>query len=94
MYLAGTNTVALERIDAATALLLQSLAPFSAALLGWLMYREQTDRHTWLSMVLAVAGVAVMGTGWGSTDPIGLAAACMIAVRSAHSPTLARAGHH
>lgn len=31
--------VALERIDAATCLLLQSLAPFSAAFLGWLVHR-------------------------------------------------------
>ena len=55
---------ALDRIDAATVLLLQSLAPWSAALLAWLLLREPADRSTRLSMLLVTAGVAVMGTGW------------------------------
>ena len=81
--MAGCNIcfiLALERIDSATALLLQSLAPFSAALLGWLLRRERIDTHTWWCMVLAVAGVAIMGTEWGSSDPIGLLAAGGIAL--------------
>jgi drug/metabolite transporter (DMT)-like permease len=69
--------VALQRIDAATVLFLQCLAPFSAAGLGWLVHRERTDRHTWCSMALAVAGVAIMGSGWQAADPIGVLAAAL-----------------
>ena len=72
--------VALERIDSATTLLLQTLAPFSAALLGWLVRRERTDFVTWCSMVLAVVGTAIMGSEWDASDPIGLCAAMGIAV--------------
>ena len=72
--------VALERIDSATTLLLQSLAPFSAALLGWLVRRERTDFVTWCSMLLAVVGVVIMGSEWDASDPIGLCAAIGIAV--------------
>lgn len=81
--MAGCNVcfiVALERIDSATTLLLQSLAPFSAALLSWLVRRERIDGHTCCCMVLAVAGVAIMGSEWDASDPLGLAAAAGIAV--------------
>ncbi len=72
--------VALERVDAATVLLLQSLAPWSAALLAWAILREAVDRHTGTTMVLATAGVAIMGTEWGTADAIGLGAAITIAL--------------
>ena len=72
--------VALARVDTATTLLLQSCAPFSAALLGWLVRRERVDIHTWCSMFLAVVGVALMGSEWRSSDPVGLSAAIGIAV--------------
>ena len=81
--MAGCNVcfiIALERIDTATVFLLQALAPFTAALLGWLVHRESVDKHTWISMVVAVIGVAIMGSGWGQSDPAGIAAASAIAV--------------
>ena len=61
---AGMSTsfiISIARIDAATTLLLQSLAPFSAALLGWLLLREKVDGHTWAAMATAVVGVVIMG---------------------------------
>jgi drug/metabolite transporter (DMT)-like permease len=61
LMMCGCNVcfiVALDRVDAATVLLLQSLAPWSAALLGWALLREPVDKHTCLTMVLATAGVA------------------------------------
>jgi drug/metabolite transporter (DMT)-like permease len=72
--------IALSRIDVATVLLLQALSPFSAAGLGWLFLKERTDLKTGVTMVCAVVGVGIMGSGWQSTDPIGLGAALFIAV--------------
>lgn len=70
--------VSIARIDAATTLFLQSLAPFSAALLGWLLLREMVDGHTWAAMGTAVAGVAIMGTSWDVSNALGLCAAACI----------------
>jgi drug/metabolite transporter (DMT)-like permease len=71
--------IALARIDVSTVLILTALAPFFAALLGWLVHKERTDVHTWVSMVGAVAGVVIMGSGWQATDLVGLACAITIA---------------
>ena len=79
--LAGMSTsfiISIARIDAATTLLLQSLAPFSAALLGWLLLREKVDGHTWAAMATAVVGVAIMGSTWDSSSVVGISAACCI----------------
>ena len=78
---AGMSTsfiISIARIDAATTLLLQSLAPFSAALLGWLLLREKVDGHTWAAMATAVVGVAIMGSTWDSSSVVGISAACCI----------------
>lgn len=72
--------VALSRIDAATTLFLQSLAPFSAALMGWLWLRERVDVHTWAAMGCAVVGVVIMGSSWDTGDTTGILVACIIPV--------------
>ena len=79
--LAGMSTsfiISIARIDAAITLLLQSLAPFSAALLGWLLLREKVDGHTWAAMATAVVGVAIMGSTWDSSSAVGISVACCI----------------
>ena len=79
--MAGMSTsfiVSIARIDAATTLLLQSLAPFSAAFLGWLVLREKVDGHTWAAMTTAVVGVVIMGSTWDSSSVVGISAACCI----------------
>ena len=79
--MAGMSTsfiISIARIDAATTLLLQSLAPFSAALLGWLLLREKVDGHTWAAMATAVVGVAIMGSTWDSSSVVGISVACCI----------------
>ena len=79
--LAGMSTsfiISIARIDAATTLLLQSLAPFSAALLGWLLLREKVDGHTWAAMATAVVGVVIMGSTWDSSSVVGISVACCI----------------
>jgi DME family drug/metabolite transporter len=53
----------------ANALFLLSAAPFGAALLGWLVLGETVSRATWLAMLGAFAGVAVMiGEGIAESD--------------------------
>ncbi|MEC7916067.1 MAG: DMT family transporter [Actinomycetota bacterium] len=79
--MAGMSTafiVSIARIDAATTLFLQSLAPFSAALLGWVLLRERVDVHTWAAMATAVAGVVIMGTTWDNSNVAGISAAACI----------------
>ena len=79
--MAGMSTsfiISIARIDAATTLLLQSLAPFSAAFLGWLVLREKVDGHTWAAMTTAVVGVVIMGSTWDSSSVVGISAACCI----------------
>ena len=44
-------------------LLFQASAPFLAALLAWFLMREAIPLRTWLAMVAALAGVAIMVGG-------------------------------
>ncbi len=56
----------------ANTLFLLSAAPFAAALLGWLVLGESVSRATWLAMLGACAGVAVMiGEGLAEGDLFG-----------------------
>lgn len=56
----------------ANTLFLLSAAPFAAALLGWLILGEAVSRATWLAMLGAFAGVAVMiGEGIADGDLFG-----------------------
>jgi DME family drug/metabolite transporter len=53
----------------ANTLFLLSAAPFCAALLGWLVLGERVSRATWLAMLGAFAGVAIMiGEGIAESD--------------------------
>ena len=62
----------------ANTLFLLSAAPFAAALLGWMILGEAVSRATWLAMLGAFAGVAIMiGEGIVQSDLFGdLAALC------------------
>lgn len=56
----------------ANTLFLLSAAPFAAALLGWLVLGERVGRATWVAMLGAFAGVAVMiGEGIAESDLFG-----------------------
>jgi drug/metabolite transporter (DMT)-like permease len=52
--------VALSMTTVANILLIQATAPFIAALLGWILMRERVRRRSWLAMVAALAGIAIM----------------------------------
>lgn len=51
---------AFQATTVANAVLLFSASPFFAALLGWLILREQVSRATWGAIALAVVGVLMM----------------------------------
>ncbi|NIM26812.1 MAG: EamA family transporter [Gammaproteobacteria bacterium] len=56
----------------ANTLFLLSAAPFAAALLGWIALGERVSRATWVAMLGAFAGVAVMiGEGIAEGDLFG-----------------------
>ncbi len=95
--MAGMSTsfiISIARIDAATTLLLQSLAPFSAALLGWVLLREKVDGHTWVAMAIGVVGVVVMGTTWDDSSVVGISAACCIPLMLGVYTVLLRDSQH
>ena len=55
-----THVYALILTSVASALLLLSLSPFMAAILGWLWIGERPHRYTWPAMAAAVVGVTLM----------------------------------
>jgi drug/metabolite transporter (DMT)-like permease len=61
MALASTCFIlSLARTSVADTLLLMSVGPYVAGLLGWLLAGERVPLRTWLSMGVALAGAAVM----------------------------------
>jgi drug/metabolite transporter (DMT)-like permease len=61
MALASTCFIlSLAHTSVANALILMSLGPYVAGLLGWLLLGERVAVRTWLTMGVALAGVVVM----------------------------------
>lgn len=56
--------MALSRTSVANTLIIQSLSPFIAGLLGWLCLGERVRRRTWIAMSVALLGTVTML--WGS----------------------------
>src|SRR5499425_2675065 len=56
--------MALSRTSVANTLIIQSLSPFIAGLLGWVCLGEHVRRRTWVAMGVALLGTVVML--WGS----------------------------
>ena len=74
--------VGLSHTTAATASLLLNLESVLTAVLAWLVFRENADRHIVLGMLLIVAGGAVLAWPSGPTPasgigPLALAGACL-----------------
>ncbi len=73
--------LSLARTTVATAVFLQSAAPFSGALFGWLLLRERVDMRTWAAMAVAIVGVTIMvGTGVGEGSASGIILAAILPV--------------
>jgi len=59
----GSFLLALNYTTVANVLFMQAAAPMMAALLGWVLLSEPVDGRTWVALVLAAAGVALMAAG-------------------------------
>ena len=51
---------AIQTTTVANAMLLFAAAPFVAAVAGWIILRESVRRATWIAMLFAAAGIAIM----------------------------------
>jgi drug/metabolite transporter (DMT)-like permease len=71
--------LALNYASVANVLFMQALAPIIAAALGTLL-GERVHARTWIAMVVALAGVAVMVGGPGSVDATGQALSTLVAL--------------
>lgn len=68
-----TYVLSLFNTTVANTVLILSTGPVFAALLGWLILRERVSKATWLAMVLAFGGVAIMvSDGIAGGDVAGL----------------------
>ena len=54
---------AIQSTSVANAMLLFASAPFMAAVLGWIVLREKVRLATWIALLAAIGGVAVMIAG-------------------------------
>ena len=83
--------MALSRTSVANTLIIQSLSPFIAGLLGWLCLRERVRRRTWIAMAVALGGTVVMlGGSPGGGSRIGDALALVTATAFAAATVLVR----
>ena len=51
---------AIQATSVANAMLVFATAPFMAAVLGWIVLREPVRKATWIAIVVALAGIAIM----------------------------------
>lgn len=51
---------AIQNTSVANAMLLFATAPFMAAVLGWIVLKEPVRGATWISIVIALVGIAIM----------------------------------
>lgn len=51
---------AIQATSVANAMLLFATAPFMAAVLGWIILKEPVRAATWIAIVVAIAGIAIM----------------------------------
>ncbi|WP_286189712.1 EamA family transporter [Labrenzia sp. R5_0] len=50
----------IQNTSVANAMLLFATAPFMAAVLGWIVLRERVRFATWIAIVVAIGGIAIM----------------------------------
>jgi drug/metabolite transporter (DMT)-like permease len=77
--------LALARTSVANVLILMSVGPWVAGLLGWVLLGERVLLRTWLTMGLALGGVVIMvsdsyGAGRVSGDALAIAMASVFAI--------------
>jgi drug/metabolite transporter (DMT)-like permease len=62
--------MALDRTAVANVLIIQSLSPFMAGLLGWIWMGERVAARTWIAMSVALLGSAIMLSRYFHTTPV------------------------
>ena len=83
--------LSLSRTSVANTLILMSVGPWVAGLLGWLVLGEHVRTRTWLTMGIALAGVVVMVSGsYGAGRLTGDVLAIMMATVFAMATVLVR----
>ena len=80
---------ALNHASVANVLFMQALAPILAAALGTLI-GDPVDRRTWVAMVIALVGVAVMAGGPGHPTALGLGLSLLMTVSFAGTLVITR----
>ena len=83
--------VALNHASVADVLFMQALAPLLAAALGTLL-GDPVERRTWIAMLVAVAGVALMAGGPGRPSALGLVLS--VVMTSSFAGMLVLTRHH
>ncbi len=68
---------AIQNASVANAMLLFATAPFMAAVLGWVCLRENVQIGTWISIIIAVAGVSIMVADKSGSSALGGSAAAI-----------------
>lgn len=56
----SSGIYAIQNTSVASAMLLFAAAPFMAAVLGWIVLREPVRAATWVTMIIAICGIAIM----------------------------------
>ena len=51
---------AIQNTSVANAMLLFATSPFIAAVLGWIVLKERVRKATWIAIVVAIGGIAIM----------------------------------
>ncbi|MDZ4734866.1 MAG: DMT family transporter [Rhodospirillaceae bacterium] len=83
--------VAVLYTSVANVLLLQSLAPFIAGIMGLIFMRERVELRTWIAMAFAIGGVAIMvSNSFGTTSFIGTLFSMLIALGFAGATVVLR----
>ena len=87
--------VAVQYTTIANVLLLQSLSPFLAGIMGMIFMHERVEHRTWVAMAAAIAGVGVMVSNTlGTADFIGTLFAMLIALGFGGATVVLRYNRH
>ncbi len=88
--------IALDHTTVANIMLMQAGVPLIAALIVWIVYREQVETPTWIAIAFVITGVAVMVSDsfTGTVSPIGDTLSMLIAFAFACATVITRKYSH
>jgi drug/metabolite transporter (DMT)-like permease len=88
--------VALSYTTVANIVLMQAGVPLLAALMGWIVFRENVSVPTWIAIAAVISGVAIMVSDSidGAVSPIGDGLALLIAISFSTATVITRRFAH